>query len=90
MITCDRGNLSFEGRGSVLMAELATIMKGFLIEEICDKEMLIRTVESACMTGEELKEELVRNLLDVFGIEHVSRVDEMMQIVNDLKKEMGE
>lgn len=93
MIRCDCGVVEFDGSGAQLLSELSTLIRALLQAGLGNVDLMHTVVESACISEEELdmivkvSSNDVNNLLSyVDAITHQKRVNEMMEVVNRLKK----
>ena len=98
MIKCDKGYVEFEGQGSELLAELSTLIRALVAEGLGDAAIMHAVVDTAIMTHEELDRELNNALMNMLcratGIDITrlkeGHLDEMMSVVNELKKGIKE
>ena len=76
MIFIKNGSMSISGTKLTLMAELTTMMKSFINQDIIDEKDLRFLVDTALMSNEELQEK----------VENIKKDDELDDILDKLEK----
>lgn len=76
MLFIKNGSMSISGTKLILMAEVCTLLKSFIDQDILDEKDLRFLVDTALMSNEELHEK----------VENIKKDDELDDILDKLEK----